>query len=140
MDPVSLLFTALLKNPGLAASAVESAVQPGTVDVARMQVSLVDLSKGILTCYHKSARFRQTDVVKTPWERQSQYAAERSAVIRITFTGITATQYEMLVAVMAKGNTVRSAVIAENTLIPYNKRCILENWVGPAQSNSVSAN
>jgi hypothetical protein len=37
----------------------------------------------------------------------------------------------MVVAVMAKGNSVRSAVIAENTMVPYNKKCPLEEWVSP---------
>lgn len=132
MDPASLLLTLFLKNQDLAASAVQTATAPGAVDIAKMQGSLVDLSKGILNCYHKSAKFRQTDIVKTPWERQSQYAAEKSAVLKITFTGMTSTQYEMLVAVMLKGSSVRSAVIAENTFIPYSKKCSLEDWVSPA--------
>jgi hypothetical protein len=116
----------------MAASAAKSLTAPGAVDVARMQTSLVDLSRGILTCYHKTAKFRQTDVIKTPWERQGQYGAERSAVLKITFTGVLGSQYEMLVAVMAKENSVRSAVIAENTVVPYSKRCALEEWVSPS--------
>ena len=131
MDPISLILMALAKNPDLAASAAQSMAAPGTVDVAKMQGSLVDLSKGILTCYHKSAKFRQTDIVKTPWERQGQYAAERSAVIKISFSGITTTQYQMLVAVMVKGSSVRTAVIQENTVVPYSKKCELEEWASP---------
>ncbi len=129
MDPITLLVSALAKNPDLAANVAKNFTTPGAVDVARMQTSLVDLSKGILSCYHKTAKFRQTDVVKTPWERQNQYGAERSAVLKISFTGMTGTPYEMLVAVMAKENSVRSAVIAESTIVPYNKRCALEEWV-----------
>jgi hypothetical protein len=128
MDPVSILVMALAKNPDLAASAVESATKPGAVDVAKMQTSLADVSRGILTCYHKTAKFRQTDIIATPWERAWQYNAERSAVLRISFQGISSTPYQMVVAVMAKGNAVRSAVINENTLIPYNKKCQLEEW------------
>lgn len=131
MDPITLLVAALAKNPDMAASAAQSLTIPGTVDVAKMQTSLVDLSRGILTCYHKTAKFRQTDVVKTPWERQGQYGAERSAVIKISFTGVTGIPYEMLVAVMAKENSVRTAVIAESTVVPYNKRCVLEEWASP---------
>lgn len=131
MDPITLLVTALAKNPDMAVSVANSLTKPGTVDVAQMQTSLVDLSKGILTCYHKTAKFRQTDVVKTPWERQGQYGAERSAVIKISFTGFSGTPYEMLVAVMAKENSVRTAVIAESTVVPYNKRCVLEEWASP---------
>ena len=132
MDPITLLVAALAKNPDMAASAAKSLTTPGTVDVARMKTSLVDLSRGILSCYHKTAKFRQTDVVKTPWERQGQYGAERSAVIKISFMGVTGTPYEMLVTVMAKENSVRSAVILENTVVPYNKRCALEEWTSPS--------
>ncbi len=131
MEPISLILMALAKNPGMAASAAQSLNTPGAVDVVKMQGSLVDLSRGVLSCYHKTAKFRQTDIVATPWERQGQYAAERSAVIKITFTGIASAQYQMLVAVMAKGNSVRAAVIAENTLVAYNKKCVLEEWVSP---------
>lgn len=131
MDPISLLLMAMAKNPEMTASAARSINAPGAVDVAKMRGSLVDLSKGVLTCYHKSATFRQTDIVKTPWERQGQYGAERSAVVKITFTGLTSTQYEMLVAVMVRGNSVRAAVIAENTLVRYNKNCVLEDWASP---------
>ncbi|MFZ6847798.1 hypothetical protein [Undibacterium sp. RuRC25W] len=129
MDPVSLLVMALAKNPELAASAAGAVLKPGTVDVEKMQGNLVDLSKGILTCYHRTAKFRQTDVVATPWDRAWQYGAERSAVIRINFQGMTTMPYQMLVAVMIKGNSVRSAVIQENTAMPYNKKCELEDWV-----------
>lgn len=131
MDPITLLISALAKNPDMAASAAKSLTVPGTVDVAKMQTSLVDLFREILTCYHKTAKFRQTDVVTTPWERQDQYGAERSAVIKISFTGLSGTPYEMLVAVMAKDNSVRAAVIAESTVVPYNKRCALEEWASP---------
>lgn len=113
-------------------SAANSYTRPGTVDVAKMRTSLVDLSRGVLACYHKTAKFRQTDVLKTPWERQGQYGAERSAVIKISFTGLSGTPYEMLVAVMARENSVRAAVIWESTVVPYNRRCTLEEWVAPS--------
>jgi hypothetical protein len=131
VDPVSLLVMALAKNPNLAASAVETATKPGAVDVARMQGSLADVSRGILTCYHKTAKFRQTDIVVSPWDRAWQYGAERSAVVKITFQGVSLAQYQMLVAVMAKGDAVRSAVISESTVVPYNKKCVLEEWSTP---------
>lgn len=131
MDPVSLLLLALAKNPELAASAAATALKPGTVDLARMQDSFVDLSKGILNCYHRTAKFRQADVVDSPWERAGQYGAERSNILRIQFQGISTTSYEMVVAVMVKGNAVRTAVIRENSVIPYNRKCELEDWSSP---------
>jgi hypothetical protein len=38
--------------------------------------------------------------------------------------------YEMVVAVMAKDNKVRTAVLADTATIPYNKKCQLEDWTG----------
>lgn len=128
MDPITIAISILMKNPNIAASAVQSATAPGIVDIAKMQGSMADLSKGILTCYHKSANFHQFDVIKAPWERQSQYSAENSAVVRISYTGLTSTQYQMHVAVMAKGTSVRTAVLADTALIPYSKKCRLEEW------------
>ena len=122
---------ALAKNPDMAASAADAALKPGSVDIAKMQGSLVDTAKGILTCYHRTGKFRQVDILGTPWNRAEQYGAERSAVVRIQFQGMTTTPYQMIVAVMIKGNAVRSAVIQENTIIPYNKRCQLEDWSTP---------
>lgn len=131
MDPITLALTFLLKNPSFAASAVQSTSGPGKIDVAKMQGNLVDLSKGILTCYHKSAKFHQTDIVKNPWERQGQYGAENSMVVKISYSGMTMTPYYMFVAVMAKGNSVRTAIIQDSAIIPYNKKCALEDWAAP---------
>ncbi|MBV8503390.1 MAG: hypothetical protein JO006_16925 [Paucibacter sp.] len=128
MFPIALLVSALAKNPDLAASAVQTATKPGAVDVAKMQGSLVDLSKGILKCYHHTANFQQTDIVGSPWDRAWQYGAERSAVLRIRFTGLTSARYEMVVAVMAKGDAVRSAVISENSPVHHSGKCELEDW------------
>lgn len=131
MDPATLLLSLMMKNPDMAINAAKSAMAPGAVDVALMQGSLVDLSQGILNCYHHSARFRQTDIVATPWDRQWQYGAEKSAVLRIKFAGVTGMPYEMIVAVLARGNSVRSAVLAENATVPYSRKCALEQWVSP---------
>jgi hypothetical protein len=131
MDPATLLLTLLMKNPAAAMDTARTAMAPGGVDVVQMQGSLVDLSRGILNCYHHSARFRQTDILGTPWTRQWQYGAEKSAVLQIKFSGVSGAPYEMVVAVMGKGNAVRSAVLNENSLVPYSKKCSLEQWVTP---------
>ena len=130
MDPVSLALTLLLKNPALAANAVNAATAPGIVDVAKMQESIADLSKQILLCYHRTARFQLVDYVGAPWNRQAQYAADNSAVFKIQYSGITSARYQMLVAVMVKGQQVRTAIIADTAVVPYNKKCQLEDWTG----------
>ncbi len=130
MDPATIALTLLMKHPDVASSAVQSATAPAVVDVAKMQSSFADLSKQVLLCYHKTARFRDSDVVQRPWARQVQYAADNSAVLRIRYQGVSMTSYEMIVAVMVKQNKVRTAVVADNALIPYNKKCQLEEWTG----------
>jgi hypothetical protein len=130
MDPVSIALTLLMKNPSIAASAVEKVTAPVAVDVGRMHESFADLSMGILKCYHKTAHYQVSDVVQQPWPRQSQYAADNSAVIRIQYTGITATPYQMVVAVMVRNQQVRTAVLADTAIVPFNKKCQLEQWSG----------
>jgi hypothetical protein len=123
----------LMKNPNVAHSAAElaqRATAPGIVDVAKMQTSVVDLARGVVTCYHRTAHFRAVDVAPGPFDRQSQYGAENSAVMRIQYSGVTGMPHQMIVAVMAKENQVRTAVLSDSDRIPYSKRCQLEEWTG----------
>lgn len=133
MLPIALALSLLSHNPNAASSAAEmahKAAAPGIVDVSKMQSSVADLARGVLTCYHKTARFRSVDVADGPWARQSQYGADNSAVMRINYQGVTGTPYQMIVAVMAKESQVRSAVLTDTATVPYNKRCELEEWTG----------
>ena len=135
MEPISLALTLLMNNPTTVVNGVQQATKPAVIDVTKMQASFADLSKEVLLCYHKSARFRSADKLQQPWERQTQYAAENSAVVRIKYTGVSSAKYQMDVAVMVKSGKVRTAVINDSAVIPYNKRCQLEEWTGaPAPS------
>lgn len=120
----------LLQNPSIAAEGAKELGKPGTVDVAKMKSSFADLSRGILNCYHKTARYQYADVVEKPWTRQEQYGAANSALIHINYAGLSGTKYEMTVAVLSRGTQIRSAVLADNAIIPYNKKCQLEEWSG----------
>lgn len=113
-----------------AASAAKHAAAPGIVDAAKLQSSFADLSRDVLNCYHKTARFQSSDLIQTPWDCQSQYAAENSTVIRIRYKGISPMNYEMIVAVMVKKDKVRTAVIKDNAIVPYSTNCQLEDWTG----------
>jgi hypothetical protein len=128
MDPISIALSLMMKNPATTVSTVQALTAPAVVDVAKMQTSFADLSKGVLKCYHKSATFNFSDVLQTPWSRQTQYAADNSAVIKIRYSGITSTQYEMVVAVMVQKDKVRTHVLFDNAVVPYNKKCQLEEW------------
>ena len=134
MDPVSIALMILMKNPAAVTSGIQGATKPVVLDVAKMQSSFADLSKGVLLCYHKSARFRTADKLQQPWVRQAQYAAENSALVRIKYTGFSSAAYEMDVAIMVKQSKVRTAVINDSALIRYNKKCQLEDWTGAPTS------
>jgi hypothetical protein len=128
MDPVSLILTLALKNPHSTAEALKQYNEPGQVDVQQLSSSLADFAMQALNCYHKSARFRGVSVLGAPWLQQTVYGASGSVVIRINFTGFSGAQYQMLVAAMAKQQAYRTFVIHENSLVPYNRHCSLENW------------
>ncbi|TFW01519.1 hypothetical protein E4K72_14165 [Oxalobacteraceae bacterium OM1] len=131
MDPVSIALAFFLKNPSLTVSTVDKAMAPRAIDMTKMQESLADLSKEVLLCYHKTARFHAVDVLAVPWTRESQYGAEKSIVLRIHYAGIGAVnRYEMTVAVMGKQDKVRATVVSDSAVIPYNKKCALEDWTG----------
>ena len=129
MDLVSLAFTFLLQNPGQVAAGAQHLTRPGAVDTAQMSQSFADLSRGILHCYHRTARYQFADVVQTPYGRQGQYGADKSAVIRIRYSGVSGAQYEMVVALLGKERSIRAAVLKDTALVPASQRCELEQWV-----------
>ncbi len=51
-------------------------------------------------------------------------------MLRIQYSGLTAAHYQMVVAVMAKDNQLRTAVLQDSATVPYNKHCQLEEWTG----------
>lgn len=123
-----MIFALALKNPQATAEVANQYKEPGQINVQHLRSSVADFAMQTLSCYHKSARFRGVAILGSPWRQQAMYAAQSSVVIRINFTGISGTQYQMDVAAMAKDQAYRTFVIQENSLVPYNKRCALENW------------
>ncbi|WP_343725757.1 hypothetical protein [Herbaspirillum huttiense] len=128
MDPVSMILALALQHPEVATRAANTYNTPGQIDSTKLEVSIADFAMQTLNCYHRTARFRGVDVVAVPWAEQSKFGAQASAVLRITFTGLSNQPYQMIVAAMANQRNYRTFVIGENSLVPYNKRCALENW------------
>lgn len=128
MELASLALMFLLKHPDIAIAAGKQVTRPGVVEIEKMKESFADLSRGILNCYHRTARYQLADIEEKPWSRQDQYAADKSALIRIKYSGTSGAQYEMLVGVLGKGDQVRTAVLRDTARIPYSKKCQLEQW------------
>ena len=143
MDPITInLLLTLMRDPNIQYMA-HKLNEPGSVNTVQMQESFADAAKEVMQCDHPSGRFRGVDPLYSPWDRQNQYGAEQSEVIKIYFNGVSGLQYQMIVAVMRKENSVRTFVIDEDTLSPYNKGCGLEHWVAgelPETPNSNSQN
>jgi hypothetical protein len=112
------------------------ASQQVQVQSAEMRSSMVDFAMETVRCYHPSSRFRGVDFLGKSWPYQDKYGATSSAVIRIHFTGITSTPYQMTIAALANGTRLRTFVLSENALIPYNKNCQLERWVDTVHTPS----
>ena len=141
MDPQTIIFLLQLLKPPSPPADVGNISRPSTVDVAALQSSFADLSRGILHCYHPSARYQLADVVQKPWDRQQQYGADGSALIRIQFFGaISNNHYEMTVAVFAKDQPkqIRTAIQTDNAPFPPNPNCQLDRWTG-LESPTVAA-
>ncbi|WP_120809814.1 hypothetical protein [Vogesella indigofera] len=128
MDAAILLLQLISQNPQLIPDAAEQYRSPGQVQVAELNGSLADFAMQSLTCYHKTARFRGVDLLGHQWNQQYKYGAEQSIIFRVYFEGMSGTPYQMIVAGMKSGSRVRTAVIRENTVIPYNRHCELEQW------------
>jgi hypothetical protein len=123
-----MILALALENPQATAAVVKQYSDPGHVDVQQLRSSVADFAMQTLSCYHKSARFRGVSVLGAPWRQQAMYGASSSVIMRIDFTGLSGTQYQMVVAAMAKERAYRTFVIQENSLVPYNRHCPLGNW------------
>jgi len=136
MDPATLaalIASFLLQHPVGAAELVSASSAPVSIDVAAaMQANFAELSRAIVLCYHESARYPTGDVLQRPWNRQRQYGADDSALIRIKFAGaLTGLQYEMKVALLASNQPKRIRTMVQNDNAPFNpnRHCPLNQWI-----------
>jgi len=91
--------------------------------------NFADAMRATLKCYHRTASYKEADIVTSPWPRQDQYGASNSAVVKIVYAGTTGKKYQMTVAVMARKDAIRTHLLEDNALIKANEKCSYENWV-----------
>jgi hypothetical protein len=95
----------------------------------RMPETFDDLASSILHCYHHSDRYQLADIMQTPWDRQGQYGGDSSALIRIRYFGASSGNlYEMNVGLVARQNQLRTAVLNDNSPVPWSANCQLDTW------------
>lgn len=122
------LLQAIQQHPNEAAQIYGRLTSPGVVNAENFQTGIADASAEILKCYHKTARFQTVDIIQAPFERQSQYGADQSLLLRINYMGISGARYFMDVALLTRGDKGKAAVINDTAAIPYSKRCALNDW------------
>lgn len=130
-----MIFALAMKNPQATTSAIKNYNAPGRVEAAQLQQSVADFAMQAVKCYHNSARFRGVDVLGSPWPEEKKFGAQKSVVLQINIQGVTGTDYQMIVAAMARDKSYRAFVLQENTRIRYNKNCALEQWISVDGSN-----
>lgn len=124
----------LVAHPGSPADRSKVSPFGPEADDTRMPETFSDLAKNILHCYRDTAHFQDADIVQTPWEQQAQYGGEKSALIRIRYTGVSPSeQYEMRVALVARQDQIRAAVLNDDSPIAWDKACPMENWQTPGK-------
>ncbi len=101
--------------------------------------NLADAGGAILKCYHHTATYRAAQVVQRPWNRQTEFGAAQSALIRIEYDGMTGAHHVMLTGLMVRPNAIRAFVVEDANAIGYNKKCELMQWVHVAAPSDAAA-
>jgi endonuclease YncB( thermonuclease family) len=108
---------------------VENTTQRQTQQEVRVPPTIADFGALILSCFHHTGRFYSVDVAQRPWEREHQYGAEDSAILRIRWFGkVMNNQYELFVATLSRPGAIRVIPIAHNSFFPPSQNCALNDW------------
>ena len=95
----------------------------------RMPEIFDDLATSVLHCYHHAARYQLAVITQTPWDRQEQYGADNSALVRIRYAEAgSGDLYEMNVGLVSRQDQFRTAMLNDNSPIAWNANCQLEKW------------
>jgi hypothetical protein len=110
--------------------------QPGMKKPAAVKTSVVqqdprfgDFAQRVLKCYHGTARYLGAAVDKRPWAEQAKYGAKGSALVTIDYLGISNTNYQMTVAVLAKPGAVKAVITSDTAKIRAYDQCEIADWL-----------
>jgi hypothetical protein len=87
-----------------------------------------DFAKGVLKCYHPTARYQSATIVQRPWPRQAEYGAKGSALVSIEYTGISDANYTIVVGVLSKPDAVKTVIRSDTAKIRAYENCELGEW------------
>jgi hypothetical protein len=88
-----------------------------------------DFAKGVLKCYHPTARYQSAAIEKRPWAQQKKYGAKGSAVVGIDYIGVSNASYRLVVAVLAKPEAIKTIIQSDTAKVHAYENCELNDWV-----------
>lgn len=109
-----------------------NAAQSGShAQTFRTPQSNAEVGDMILRCFHSGGRFVGVDVLASPWtEQHSQWAATRSVLMRIRWSGsVLGTPYVLVVGLVERNNQIRAVIQHDDLPLTQNRRCPLNEWV-----------
>ena len=124
---LSFALTAIAVPPQQPPKAPKKAV-PSIAQVQK-DPRFTDFAKGVLNCYHPTARYRAASIVQRPWQRQAQYGAKGSALVSIEYVGVSNANYTMVIGVLAKPGAIRTGIRSDTAKVRAYENCELNDWV-----------
>jgi hypothetical protein len=88
-----------------------------------------NFAKGVLHCYHPTARYQAASIVQRPWQRQKEYGAKGSALISIEYLGVSNANYTIVVGVLGKPQQIKTVIRSDTAVVHAYENCELGDWV-----------
>jgi hypothetical protein len=120
-------LTVLATPPQQAAKAPKKPI----LKIAQVQKDqrFADFAKGVLKCYHLTARYQSAAIEKRPWPLQTKYGAKGSALVSIEYLGVSNANYTMTVGVLAKPGAIKTVIQSDTAKVRAYENCELADWV-----------
>ena len=88
-----------------------------------------DFAKGVLKCYHPTARYQGAAIERRPWAKQKQHGAKGSALVSIEYLGVSNAHYTMAVGVLGKPQSIKTVIESDSAVVKAYENCELADWV-----------
>jgi len=129
LDTALLMFamTTVASPPQLSPKALKRPL-PKIAQVQKDQ-RFADFARGVLKCYHPTARYQGAAIERRPWSKQKQYGAKGSALVSIDYLGVSNAHYTLVVGVLAKPSAIKTVIDSDTAVVKAYESCDLADWV-----------
>lgn len=123
---LSFALTAVASPPQLPPNAPKKTAT--SVTHVQKDQRFADFARGVLKCYHPTARYQGAAIERRPWSKQKQYGAKGSALVSIEYLGVSNAHYTMVVGVLAKPQSIKTVIDSDNAVVKAYENCELADW------------